>query len=65
MDFVLTFEEIMGMFEAKDIHFEDLTEIDELSEATADGRGFAVSGGVAQAVVNCIHEKYPDKERCV
>ena len=44
------------------IHFEDLTEIDELSEATADGRGFAVSGGVAQAVVNCIHEKYPDKE---
>ncbi|MBS5369580.1 MAG: 4Fe-4S dicluster domain-containing protein [Longibaculum muris] len=62
VDFVLTFEEIMGMFEAKDIHFEDLTEIDELSEATADGRGFAVSGGVAQAVVNCIHEKYPDKE---
>lgn len=62
VDFVLTFEEIMGMFEAKDIHFEDLTEEEELGEATADGRGFAVSGGVAQAVVNCIHKTHPDVE---
>ena len=26
VDFVLTFEEVMGMFEAKDIHFDDFTE---------------------------------------
>ena len=30
--------------------------------ASADGRGFAVSGGVASAVVNCVHDLYPDRE---
>ena len=30
--------------------------------ASADGRGFAVSGGVAKAVVNVIKDKYPDRE---
>ena len=34
----------------------------ELVEATADGRGFAVSGGVANAVVNAIHKMDPDRE---
>ncbi len=60
VDFVLTFEEVMGMFEAKDIHFDDFTETEELTGASADGRGFAISGGVAQAVVNCIHQEHPD-----
>lgn len=62
VDFVLTFEEVMGMFEAKDIHFDDFTETEELTGASADGRGFAISGGVAQAVVNCIHQEHPDLE---
>ena len=56
----MTFEEVMGMFEAKDIHFDDFTETEELTGASADGRGFAISGGVAQAVVNCIHQEHPD-----
>lgn len=60
VDFVLTFEEVMGMFEAKGIDFNEITETSELSEASADGRGFAVSGGVASAVVNCLHEMEPD-----
>ncbi len=30
--------------------------------ASGDGRAFAISGGVAGAVVNCIKEKYPDRE---
>ena len=30
--------------------------------ASGDGRGFAVGGGVASAVVNCIRERYPDHE---
>ena len=30
--------------------------------ASGDGRGFAVSGGVANAVVNCVKELYPDRE---
>ena len=28
----------------------------------SDGRNFAVSGGVAKAVVNVINEKHPDRE---
>ncbi len=62
VDFVLTFEEIMGMFEAKAIHFAEVAAGPELTEATADGRGFAVSGGVASAVVNAIRELDPERE---
>lgn len=62
MDFVLTFEEVMGMFEAKAIKFSEVAAGPELVEATADGRGFAVSGGVANAVVNAIHKMDPDRE---
>ncbi len=62
IDFVLTFEEVMGMFEAKEIDFRSLPDDDTMHGASGDGRGFAVSGGVAEAVVNCIKEQYPDKE---
>ena len=62
IDFVLTFEEVMGMFEAKDVDFTKLEETDAMHGASGDGRGFAVSGGVANAVVNCIKELYPDRE---
>jgi [FeFe] hydrogenase (group B1/B3) len=62
IDFVLTFEEVMGMFEAKEVDFKSLPDDDTMHGASGDGRGFAVSGGVANAVVNCIHEMYPDKE---
>ena len=54
IDFVLTFEEVMGMFEAKQIDFSTLAEQEPMHGASGDGRGFAVSGGVAEAVVNCI-----------
>jgi iron only hydrogenase large subunit-like protein len=62
IDFVLTFEEVMGMFEAKEVNFKDLPDDDTMHGASGDGRGFAVSGGVASAVVNCIHDMYPDRE---
>jgi len=62
IDFVLTFEEIMGMFEAKDIDLKKIKEEDPLAEASASGRGFATSGGVAQAVVDCIKITNPDVE---
>ena len=64
VDFVLTFEEMAGMMAAKDIEYLEL-EDDNKSDfdvASADGRGFAVSGGVAKAVVNVIKDKYPDRE---
>ena len=60
IDFVLTFEEVMGMFEAKNVDFEKLEEFDAMHGASADGRGFAVSGGVAQAVANYIKENHPE-----
>lgn len=74
VDFVLTFEEVMGMLEARGIDFAELdkqesireTSGDEagrtMREASGDGYGFAVSGGVAQAVVNYIKEMHPDRE---
>lgn len=62
IDFVLTFEEVMGMFEAKNVDFEQLEETEALTGASGDGRGFAVSGGVAEAVVNCVKELYPNHE---
>ena len=62
VDFVLTFEELMGMFEAKEVNFADIEEEAPLREATGDGCGFAVSGGVAAAVANAIHQMDPDRE---
>ena len=62
VDFVLTFEELQGMFEAKEIDFETIEPMYDLNEGTAAGRGFAVSGGVAGAVTNLIHETHPDME---
>ena len=61
-DFVLTFEEVSGMFEAKGVYFATLEEDAPLSRASADGRGFAASKGVANAVVNAIKRIDPDKE---
>ena len=62
VDFVLTFEELQGMFEAKEIDFETIEPLDDLNEGTAAGRGFAVSGGVAGAVADVIHKTNPDAE---
>ena len=62
VDFVLTFEELMGMFEAKNVDFSTLTDEKPLLEGTGAGRGFPVSGGVANAVVDAIHRIEPGRE---
>jgi [FeFe] hydrogenase (group B1/B3) len=62
VDFVLTFEELQGMFEAKDIRFEDIEGSETLNEGTAAGRGFAVAGGVAKSVADLVHQQHPDME---
>lgn len=62
VDFVITFEELQGMFDAKEI---DLTEYEAESSfhnATGAGRGYAVAGGVANAIEKVINEYYPDVE---
>ena len=62
VDFVLTFEELMGLFEAKEVDFNTLESKPLKNETTADGRGFAVAGGVAQAVVNVCKKMAPERE---
>lgn len=62
VDFVITFEELVGMFEAKGISFEGLEPVDELKGATGAGRGYGVAGGVASAIEACVREYYPDVE---
>ncbi|MDO4478599.1 MAG: 4Fe-4S dicluster domain-containing protein [Lachnospiraceae bacterium] len=62
VDFVLTFEEVAGMVEAKGIKIEDLPADRLLREASADGMGFAAAGGVAQAVVNYVKKLDPERE---
>ena len=57
IDFVLTFEEVMGMFNAKGIALDQITTSDPLTEGTNAGRGFAVSGGVAKAVKDLIQKR--------
>ena len=62
VDFVLTFEELQGMFEAKEVDFSKIEGSVVLNEASASGRGFAVAGGVAQAVTELICKEQPDLE---
>ena len=62
VDFVLTFEELMGMFEAKEIDFDSLPDSEGLNEGTSAGRGFAVAGGVAKAVTDLAEEQNPGLE---
>jgi [FeFe] hydrogenase (group B1/B3) len=62
VDFVITFEELMGMFVAKEIEFGDLPDTTPLNDATAAGRGYGVAGGVAGAIEACINEYYPGIE---
>ncbi len=63
VDFVLTFEEMAGIFDARHVDMESIEEDPEgVSGASHDGRNFAVPQGVAGAVVNVLKERYPDRE---
>lgn len=62
VDFVITFEELSAMFEAKNIDPQAIEAQDAMHDATGAGRGYAVAGGVARAVTECVKEYYPDVE---
>ena len=62
IDFVLTFEEMAGVFDAKGIDFDKLEVEESLQTSSSLGKGFAASGGVAAAVVNAIHCIDPEME---
>ncbi len=60
VDYVLTFEEVAAMFDARGIDLETI-DISAVSDrASADGRGFAVSSGVLSAITHVIRETHPD-----
>lgn len=62
VDFVLTFEEMAGIFAARGIDLDTIAERPGgVNDSSADGRGFAVSGGVAKAVMDVIREKCPER----
>lgn len=59
VDFVITFEELDAIFTAKGIDMETYDAEEPIHDATGTGRGYAVAGGVANAIENCINEYYP------
>ncbi len=50
VDFVITFEELFGLFIAKDIEPSEIETDEVINDASTVGRNFAQSGGVAMAV---------------
>lgn len=62
VDFVITFEELNAIFKAKEIDFGRYEPGRALHDATGAGRGYAVAGGVAHAIEQCINEYYPGVE---
>lgn len=55
IDCVLTFEELLALLDSRDIDM-DFAEPAEFDQATAFGREFAMSGGVAAAAVRALDE---------
>lgn len=62
VDFVITFEELTGIFAAKGILLDEIEAMDRLEGATAAGRGYGVAGGVSAAIEKCVKEYYPGVE---
>lgn len=62
VDFVITFEELMGMFVAKDIELSTLEVKEKIHDASTSGRNYAISGGVANAVKSAAKEIEPSRE---
>ena len=62
IDYVITFEELMGMFSACAVELTDLAEDEFLTLASRDGRSYAVAGSVAQAIAACIEKKAPGRK---
>jgi len=59
VDFVVTFEELQAMFDAKGIDLTAYEAESSFHDATGAGRGYACAGGVAKAIKECINEYYP------
>ena len=65
IDYVLTFEELSTIFMAYNIKFPETSEIELYPTISAEARGFALSGGVANAIKQSIPNGYAFKEYLV
>lgn len=62
VDFVITYEELMGMFIARDIEPGEIVTDEPMADASLTGRRYAVGGGVADAVVKRALEIDPNAQ---
>ncbi|TWH76981.1 4Fe-4S dicluster domain-containing protein [Sedimentibacter saalensis] len=60
--FVITYEELMGMFVAKGIELSEIEVSKDIQDASTLGRGYAIAGGVAEAVKNTALKIDPSRE---
>ena len=59
VDYVLTFEELTGIIESRDIELSTL-EASSLNNASTFGRGFATTGGLTKAVADIMASQHPE-----
>ena len=57
-DYAVTYGELRALMRSRDIDFESVS--DEYQEASVWGKRFAASGGVANAVLECMQERGED-----
>ena len=60
VDFVITYEELQAMFDAKNIDMTKYEAESSFHDATGAGRRYGYAGGVAESIEKCINEYYPD-----
>ncbi len=61
VDYVITFEELYGMIEAKEIDLSTLKGENIITDASSLGRGYACASGVSYAILENIKSLYPQK----
>ncbi|MCD1146596.1 4Fe-4S dicluster domain-containing protein [Peptoniphilus sp. KCTC 25270] len=61
VDFVITFEELMGIFVAADIEPSEMEAVEEEEESSRSARGYAMAGGVAAAVKEVAEKIDPSR----
>ena len=65
VDYIMTFEELASVFEAAGIDPALCEEEKGLPDASAEGRGFALSGGVANAVKSALGGEMEIRTACI
>ena len=59
VDFVITYEELSGIFDARGISPEKIETEETLDDASGVARGYGAAGGVASAIEECLKKYHP------